>query len=47
MPVEAILFDADGVIQRPTADRQARWTALTGGAEAAVVSRFKSDIFAA
>jgi putative hydrolase of the HAD superfamily len=47
MPVEAILFDADGVIQRPTADRQARWTALIGGAEAAVVSRFKNDIFAA
>jgi HAD superfamily hydrolase (TIGR01509 family) len=45
MQVEAILFDADGVIQRPTADRQARWTALIGGAEAAVVSRFKSDIF--
>jgi putative hydrolase of the HAD superfamily len=47
MPVEAILFDADGVIQRPTADRQARWTALIGGADAAVVSRFKMDIFAA
>src|SRR5690349_18260080 len=46
MFIDAILFDADGVIQRPTADRQARWTALVRGADATVVSRFKSDIFA-
>ncbi len=46
MPIEAILFDADGVIQRPTADRRAQWTALVGGADEAV-GRFKCDIFAA
>src|SRR5881394_3543076 len=45
MPIDAILFDADGVIQRPTADRPARWTALVGGADDDVVSRFKQDVF--
>jgi HAD superfamily hydrolase (TIGR01509 family) len=32
----AILFDADGVIQFPTANRRAVWTELLGGAEDAV-----------
>jgi putative hydrolase of the HAD superfamily len=42
--VEAILFDADGVVQRPTADRQAQWRALVGGVDEAV-KPFKLDIF--
>jgi putative hydrolase of the HAD superfamily len=42
----AVLFDADGVIQRPTADRQTQWRALVGGAENAV-GPFKIDIFTA
>jgi len=42
--VEAILFDADGVVQRPTADRQAQWRALVGGIDEAV-KPFKLDIF--
>jgi putative hydrolase of the HAD superfamily len=46
MRVEAVLFDADGVVQRPTADRQAQWKALLGGPDEAV-GRFKCDIFAA
>lgn len=46
MRIEAILFDADGVVQRPTADRQAQWRALVGGADGAV-KKFKFDIFAA
>ena len=46
MPIDTILFDADGVIQRPTADRPARWTALLGGADDEVVGRFKQDVFA-
>jgi putative hydrolase of the HAD superfamily len=46
MRVEAVLFDADGVVQRPTADRQAQWRALLGSADDAV-GKFKSDIFAA
>jgi len=33
MRVEAVLFDADGVVQRPTADRHAQWKALLGGAD--------------
>ncbi|RPI53967.1 MAG: HAD family hydrolase [Acidobacteria bacterium] len=45
MGVEAILIDADGVLQRPTADRHAQWRALLGGADEAV-GRFKCDIFA-
>jgi putative hydrolase of the HAD superfamily len=45
VPVEAVLFDADGVVQRPTADRHAQWRALLGGADEAV-GRFKCDIFA-
>src|SRR5215471_1486171 len=45
MPIEAILFDADGVIQRPTADRQFRWIALAGGS-ADDVHRFKHAVFA-
>jgi len=45
MRVEAILFDADGVVQRPTSDRRAQWRALIGGAHEAV-GRFKCDIFA-
>src|SRR5262245_23428391 len=44
VPVEAILFDADGVVQRPTADRQAQWRALVGGVDEAVTP-FKLDIF--
>lgn len=46
VPVEAILFDADGVVQRPTADRQAQWRALVDGVEEAV-KPFKLDIFTA
>jgi len=45
MRVEAVLFDADGVVQRPTADRHAQWRALLGGADDAV-GKFKCDIFA-
>mgnify|MGYP003693563795 CR=1 FL=1 len=45
MRIEAILFDADGVVQRPTADRQAQWRALVGGADEAV-GKFRGDIFA-
>jgi putative hydrolase of the HAD superfamily len=45
MPIEAILFDADGVIQRPTADRRTQWIALLGGPDEAV-GKFKCDIFA-
>jgi putative hydrolase of the HAD superfamily len=45
MRVEAVLFDADGVVQRPTADRRAQWRALLGGADESV-GRFKCDIFA-
>jgi putative hydrolase of the HAD superfamily len=45
MPIEAILFDADGVIQRPAADRQSRWLALAGGSTDDV-NRFKNAVFA-
>ena len=46
MRIEAILFDADGVVQRPTADRQAQWRALVGGADE-LVKKFKLDVFTA
>ena len=44
MQIKAILFDADGVIQRPAADRQSRWVALAGGS-AEDVHRFKLAVF--
>lgn len=46
MRVEAILFDADRVVQRPTADRHEQWRALVGGVDEAV-RPFKHDIFTA
>ena len=44
MRIKAILFDADGVVQRPTADRQAQFDALIDGPDEDV-SKFKSELF--
>ncbi len=45
MPIKALLIDADGVVQRPTADRESRWQALVRGPDEAV-SAFKNELFA-
>lgn len=44
MSIATVLFDADGVVQRPTADRRAQWTRLLGGNEDAV-DGFVRDAF--
>ena len=46
MTVKAILFDADGVIQRPTPARRSLWAQLLGGAEGSV-DAFLQDLFEA
>ena len=33
MPIQAILFDADGVIQKPPEERRSAWSALLGSSE--------------
>jgi putative hydrolase of the HAD superfamily len=42
--VEALLFDADGVVQRSTPDRRSRWAQLLGGE--ASIEPFLADVFA-
>lgn len=44
MTVKALLFDADGVIQRPTRVRRSLWAQLLGGADGSV-DAFLQDVF--
>jgi len=46
MSIEAILFDADGVVQRPASFRRALWVKILGGDEESV-DAFVADLFAA
>src|SRR5580700_8965977 len=45
MLIEAVLFDADGVIQRPSSERRHKWEEVLGSTEN--VDEFLGDIFAA
>jgi putative hydrolase of the HAD superfamily len=45
MPIDTILFDADGVIQRPRAGRRAAWQSLLG--DGGDVDAFVTALFAA
>jgi putative hydrolase of the HAD superfamily len=44
--ISTILFDADGVIQRPTSERRSMWAELLGGRDDCVEA-FLKDVFAA
>jgi hypothetical protein len=46
MKIEAVLFDADGVIQRPAVGSRAAFEKLLGSRKASEVDEFIGDVFA-